>query len=494
MYLVDVCSIVENTFSKLEKQGLGEILHSDWLGLITIISGKDILVNIYKDYKNIGDSNIINVLTPIKEDIISLETSVVLSICENDINYNLILAPTWEQDYNKMFFVSCSIYEKYNEKDLNLLNLITNGSCENVILRSQIVKEKNYLQNIFDSTDLGLVSINLQGKITKVNKRIYAKLGIQEQDYIGKNFYDYISENQMNILKNDIDYITYNNKEIIYKNIIYINEFNKKIVVNVTVSPLIDGLKYVYGVVIAVNDVTKNIIFEKELEQVKAINLLGDVSAEIAHEIRNPLMGIRGCARILQKYIDKNSKQYDYIESIIKEVDRANETIEKFLAYSRMNKEDTYTFVDLNEVLEKCSDLIFFYKENKYIVVKRDLCKNLPHVKVNVVRLQQAFINIFINAVQAIEFEEVGIITVSTSYLENQKEVIVEILDNGVGIPPDKIDEIFDPYFTTKKDGTGLGLSITKKIIEKNCGEIYVSSEENLGTKFKIIFQYKEMM
>lgn len=492
MYHIDITYDVKNTFSKLQKFGLDKILHSDWLGLITITKEKNIFVNSANDYNNIGSSNVLNILTTIKDNIVNIQTSKIFSSTENSSIYNLIITLIYEYDCNKIFLVSCSLNEKYDDNNLNVLNLIKKISYENVILNNEIVKEKNFLQNIFDSTELGLISINLQGKITKVNKKICDMLGMLQEDYIGENFYDYVSENQLKILKKDIDYIIYNNKEITYENIIYKNKLNQKIVLDITISPLIDGLKYVYGVVIAVNDVTKIKIFEKELEQVKRINLLGDISAEIAHELRNPLMGIRGCARILQKGINKNSKQYNFIESIVSEVDSVNETIERFLAYSRMNKEDTYTLVDLSEVLDKCSDLIFFYKENKYIVVKKELCEKLPRIKGNVVRLQQAFFNIFINSIQAIKNE--GIITISTSYLENKKQVIVEISDNGIGIGDSNVTEIFDPYFTTKKDGTGLGLSITKKIIEKNGGEICVSSKENSGTKFQIIFQYKEML
>ena len=487
MYNTDVYSIVKDAFSKLEKLGLREILHSDWIGLITINSEGKLSLNISADYKNIGSLNIINLLTSIKGDISNLKMSDVLSIYENDVNYNFILAPIWEESHNKIFFIGCDLNKKYNENDLKLFNLIKTGTYENILLNYKLVKEKNYLQNVFDSTDLGLISINLQGIITKVNKKIYVILDIEKQDYIGKNFYEYLPENLTKTLKKDISYIIYNNKEITYNNIIYKNKSNEKILINATISPLIDGLKYVYGVVISLNNVTKAKIFEKELEQVKNINVLGDISAEIAHELRNPLMGIRGCARILQKGIDKNSKQYNFIESIVREVDSANETIERFLAYSSMNKEDIYTLVDLNEVMDKCSNLIYFYKENKYIVVKKDFCKGLPRIKGNVVKLQQAFINILLNSVQAIKDE--GIITVSTSYLEPREEVIVEISDNGIGIAPDKIDKIFNPYFSTKKDGTGLGLSITKEIIKENAGEIHVSSDEYLGAKFQIIFK-----
>ncbi|MGV8981015.1 two-component system sensor histidine kinase NtrB [Clostridium sp.] len=492
MYRCNVYSTLKNSFNKLENLGLGEILHSDWIGLITIDSKNNIIINNSADYKNIGNSNIINLLTTIKEEIFDLETRAVRSIYENHANYYFILAPLWEEGHIKILFVGCNLDKKYNESDLDLLNLISTGSYENVILKNEIEKEKNYLQNIFDSTDSGIISIDLEGKITKVNKKIYAKFGIEELNYIGKNYYDYIAENQVSILKKDIDNIIHNNVVISYENIIYKNMFNKKIVINATVSPLIDGLKYVYGIVISANNVTKAKISEKELEQVKLTNFLGDVSAEIAHEIRNPLMGIRGCARILQKGIDKNSKQYNFIESIVSEVDSVNEIIEKFLAYSRINKDDTNTLVDLNEVLDKCSDLIVFYKEEKYIVVKKNLSEKLPRIKGSVVKLQQAFINILINAVQAIEDE--GIIIISTSYLEHRKEVIVEISDNGKGIAQDKVDDIFDPYYSTKEDGTGLGLSITKKIIKKSGGEIYISSKEDLGTKFQIVFQFKEMM
>ncbi len=491
MYHFNLTYDVKNTLNKLQKIGLDKILHSDWLGLITVTEEGRILANNVNDYKNIDDLKILNLLSSKEIDIISFEKGTILSVEENGVNYNLILGVVCEYDSSKTVLISCSLNEKYNENDLIAFNLLKKVSYENVILNNEIVKERNCLQNIFDSTDLAFISINLQGEIIKVNKRIYNELGVREE-IIGKSFYDYVNESQRRVLIKDINYVIFNNKRKTYKDITYENKTHEKLILDVTISPLIDGQNYVYGVVIVFTDLTKTRILEKELEQVKKTALLGNVSADIAHEIRNPLMGIRGCARILQKGIDKNSKQYKFIESIVTEVDRANETIERYLSYSRMNKEDTLTLIDLNEVLEKSSDLIFFYKGNKYINVEKKLSKNLPRIKGNVVRLQQAFINIFINSVQAIENE--GSITISTNYIEDKEEVIVEISDNGSGIPKDNIKEIFDPYFTTKKDGTGLGLSITKKIVKKNGGEIFVSSNKNWGTKFKIIFQYKEMI
>ncbi len=492
MYYSDISCNVKNTFIRLDKLGFNKILHSSWIGLITVTQNGKLVLDGSKDYENIGTSNVVNLLIGIKDELQVLEESKIVSGERDGNKYNLIISPIREYNSYKIFFVTCSLSKEYNADDLDILNLITKISYENVLLNNEVEKERNYLQNIFDSTESAFIILSLTGEITKVNKSVYDELGIHHQDLIGKSFYDYVSGNQKRVLQKDIISIIHSNKRISYKDIIFVNKVSGKIVVNVTVSPLNDGQNHVNGVVIVVTDVTKKKILEKELEQVKQIALLGDVSADIAHEVKNPLMGIRGCARILQKNIEKNTKQHDFIESIITEVDRANEAIEQFLSYARMNKEDSNTLIDINGVLEKCSDLLFFYKENKYIIVNKDLSQKLPRIKGNVVRLQQAFINILINSIQAIKVE--GIITIKTYCLETMKEIVVEISDNGVGIGPDKIDRIFDPYFTTKEEGTGLGLSITKKIVEKNDGEISVSSEENSWTKFKITFPYKELI
>ncbi len=492
MYFFNITYDVENRLNYLRESGFDKILHSDWLGLITITNEKRVIVNSVNDYKYLGSTNIIKLLTLEEIDLINFNKGTFFTVTENNVDYNLILGVVCEWEGNKTVLVSCSFDKKYDEKELIIFNLLKKISYENVVLSNQMIKEKNYLQNIFDSTELGFISINLQGEIIKVNKIIYDELGVQSQDIIGKSFYGYLTSFQRKKMEKDIEYITFNNKRVTYKDIIFENKLGEKMILNMTISPLIDGQNHVYGVVIVITDITKTIILEKELEQVKKISLLGDVSSNIAHEIRNPLMGIRGCARILQKGIDKNNQQYEFMESIISEVDSANSVIERFLSYSRMNRNDTFTLIDLNEALEKCSNLIFFYKENKQIVVKKYLCENSPRIKANIVKLQQAFLNIFINSVQAIEDE--GTITIKTSYDEIKKEIVAEISDTGCGIENDKIKGIFDPYITTKRDGTGLGLSITKKIIENNGGKIFVNSKKNLGTDFKIVFQYKEMV
>ncbi len=212
--------------------------------------------------------------------------------------------------------------------------------------------------------------------------------------------------------------------------------------------------------------------------------LLGELAAGVAHDIKNPLMSIRGCARLLEKNMIGHSYEMEFLRPIITEADRINEVIEQMLSYVYLTKEDSYDLVDLNAILDKCLNVIRFHKKTKQVILEKKLDPEIPFISGNNVELQQAFVNILINAMQAIEEE--GRVVVETRYQKETDEIKITIADTGAGISPENMGRVFRPFFTTKKDGNGIGLSIVERVIKKHGGKIQLSSSPDVGTEFML--------
>jgi two-component system, NtrC family, sensor kinase len=225
---------------------------------------------------------------------------------------------------------------------------------------------------------------------------------------------------------------------------------------------------------------------------------LGKMAAGIAHEINNPLAVIGEKAGWMKDLLgeedvsqSENFKEFeDSIRKIEYHVERAKKVTHRLLGFAR-RMEPLQETVDVNKTLDETID--FLENESRYrnIDLQSDYAPDLPKIISDSSQLQQVFLNILNNAIDAIGKN--GEVMIRTRYLSKNSEISVEIIDNGPGIPKEKIDKIFDPFFTTKEvgKGTGLGLSIVFSILEKLGGRIMVASEEGKGTTFTIYLPTK---
>lgn len=213
---------------------------------------------------------------------------------------------------------------------------------------------------------------------------------------------------------------------------------------------------------------------------------LGEMATGLAHEIRNPLGAIKGAAQYLQVEPSIEERK-EFLSIIIEEVDRLNHVVSQFLDYARPFKKNI-TLCEINKILEKTYALIKAEGIPEQIKVILDFEENLPLIHADAEQLRQVFLNLFLNAIQAMP--EGGSLVVSTT-LENDPDktgtyLSIKFIDTGVGIPADHIDKLFNPFFTTKKEGTGLGLAICHRIIEGHGGAIEVSSQIGKGSQFVV--------
>lgn len=227
---------------------------------------------------------------------------------------------------------------------------------------------------------------------------------------------------------------------------------------------------------------------EEQLRRADRLSTLGQLSASLAHELRNPLGSIRGAAEILKDDYRPGDRKYEFCEILVKESERLDNVVEGFLGMVRRQPVET---LDCDVADELRAVTLLLSTEAKQRGVRLELeAERLPTVKGDPEKLRQAFMNIILNAVQATPAG--GKVTV-TAVLEKTAgngpgAVTVSVADTGPGIEPERRERIFEPFFTTKAGGTGLGLAITKKIIDGHGGRIDVESTPGNGTVFRLTF------
>ena len=217
--------------------------------------------------------------------------------------------------------------------------------------------------------------------------------------------------------------------------------------------------------------------------QTEKLSALGRMAAGIAHEINNPLGGILLFSTNLFKKVTEEGPFKEGLEIIINETMRCKTIIQDLLEFSR-EKEPEKTFANINNIIEKTLSMLENEFRLHHIRVETHLSSELPDILVDVNQMHQVFVNLLLNAVEAIQ--DNGVISIRSQIDPAQRCVRVEIADNGCGIPPEHISKVFEPFFTTKAKGTGLGLAVSYRIVRNHHGDIKVSSQPGQGTRFTI--------
>ncbi|MDF2570624.1 MAG: sensor signal transduction histidine kinase, partial [Sporomusa sp.] len=236
------------------------------------------------------------------------------------------------------------------------------------------------------------------------------------------------------------------------------------------------------GAIAICHDVTEHEKLRKDMIRLDRLNIVGQMAASVAHEVRNPMTVIRGYIQnIAKKTGGAYSSQFDII---IEELDRANRIISDFLSLAR----DKYV-EKKRESLSKIVRDIFPLVESEALARKIScnvqLGEDLPMLLLNSEETKQLILNLSMNALDAIEEGE---LTISCTYNNQTSEVELEVRDTGCGMDPTDIEKVFEPFYTTKKNGSGLGLSICKSIVERHGGCISVQSVKGKGSLFVIRF------
>lgn len=250
------------------------------------------------------------------------------------------------------------------------------------------------------------------------------------------------------------------------------------------------------GALLWIHELSMERAFREENRVLDRLSMMGTLASGLAHEIRNPLGGIRAAAQMLQRDL-VSAEDLEYAHMIVSEVDRLNQLVTQLLDFSKP-KQAKKSPVNINQIL---SELLVLQKpelEKRNIVLKQEFDPSLPPVYGHEPSLKQALLNLLKNALEAME-QKGGRLKVCTGYISDYRMQVgdgkptpmaqVSIADTGVGIPEENLNSLFTPFFTTKAKGTGLGLMMTQRILKEHESLLRVSSKVGEGTTFKVLLK-----
>lgn len=262
--------------------------------------------------------------------------------------------------------------------------------------------------------------------------------------------------------------------------------------VNLTVSPLQDRYDRFLGTILLARDLTYRKEMEEDLQRADRLALLGTLAAGLAHEIKNPLGGIKGAAQLLKRGVSHDPSLGEYADIVVKEVDRVNRLIEQLMDLSQPARYD-FEAVNIHEILDEVLLLEREAVADWSVAVRKNFDPSLPPIHGDRSRLTQVFLNLAKNALQAMGGR--GTLTVTTrmetdfhirEHGRRGKFIWVDFEDDGPGIKDEDLPNIFSPFFSTKNNGTGLGLAVCYRIVKEHGGLIRVDSREGAGASFKV--------
>lgn len=223
----------------------------------------------------------------------------------------------------------------------------------------------------------------------------------------------------------------------------------------------------------------------EQMERADRLASMGEMSAGIAHEIKNPLTGIAAAITIINEDLEQSDPRKEILQEILEQIKRLDKTVNDLLFFGKPGDPE-FVYADVNAIVQKTLWFAAQHRGGKGVDKRLELAENLPPVFVDPKLIQQVFLNLILNAVQAMQGGGTLTVTTSAASHDGRGWVRTVIADTGPGIPPQILGKIFTPFFTTKAQGTGLGLAICHKLITQHHGTISVNSEDGRGTEFII--------
>jgi two-component system sensor histidine kinase HydH len=343
--------------------------------------------------------------------------------------------------------------------------------------RSSLSRIRAFSDSLVENMPMGLVAVDETGRIVAFNQTAESILGRTATDVIGQRADGILPETCRDFiepLKRD--------RRIVIGEIDCPVTDGRTIPLDVIATVLQEHGKAA-GIILLFRDITEVRRLKKEIARSQHLASLGSLAAGVAHEIRNPLSSIKGFATYFRQRYRDNPEDEKTAGIMIQEVDRLNRVISQLLDYARpmtMQRQE----VSIQDSIRHSLRMIEAQAREKGILLRADLGADIAPISVDPDRMHQVFLNLYLNALGAMQAG--GVLSV---FLEKQSDgrIRIGIQDTGIGIQPEDLGRIFDPYFTTKPSGAGLGLAIVQKIIDAHNAEIQVASTPHGGTTVTIL-------
>lgn len=356
----------------------------------------------------------------------------------------------------------------------------------------EIQRLQDYTEKLMITMADGLLSVDMKGTVVTINPAARTLLGLSAVNKIeGKNIAAILGESSQLVLL--VQKIIHQSAPVSQREIEIRKDSEVKTIL--LSSSILHGAKGTpLEIILNLHDITELKKLEARIRQSERLAGLGTLAAGMAHEIRNPLSAIKTFVQLLPRKVDKPGFLEKFNRTVPRETERINVLVEELLELSRIPKYEFAT-TDINGLLRQSIDTIDEVLQRSNIEYHQDLQDNLPLVQADSNQLTKAFINLIRNAIQAMPTG--GRLSIKTFFEDSADDgklavtstngkVLITFQDTGQGITSKELQQIFNPFFTTKDSGTGLGLPITHKVITEHHGQIDVQSIKGQGTTFTI--------
>ena len=375
----------------------------------------------------------------------------------------------------------------YADCDLETLQQIANRiavAIQNAQLFKEVQKSEEKYRSLINKANDAIFIINADnGEIIEANPKAEELTGYKNSELAGKKIWEIHPQEEMESAKGLFQLVSSQGSGV-YDDMSFTRKDKSRVFVDVSAAVIEYGDTKVIQRIC--RDVTERKELQRQLTQSNKLAAVGELSAAIAHEIRNPLGGISTSVGILKDSLDLDGEEKELLDIISNESERLNSVISDFLKFARP-QEPHLEEVDGNELLKETM-LLLKEKIQKSVELGMKLCEDLPSIDADLSQLKQVFINIVLNALESMEAS--GRLEISSEIkgkIHKRKCISISFSDTGKGIDQDKLEKIFQPFYSDKENGTGLGLSICHRIIQNHRGDIIAESKPGVGSKFTIL-------
>ncbi len=387
------------------------------------------------------------------------------------------------------YFVFSLYYKQdgpVNPDNLQWLYINTQFKYAYTLLNNEAIQERELSENIIDSIGATILVMDLRGHLVSIHGDLESTFGADFSGLTDPALLESASSYSWRQLTTAFQEVLGTGDKRQLDNLVF-HKGDVEHIINATLSPLRDSKDQIAGAVLVGSDVTELRYMEHELQQTKQFGLLGQISAGLAHDVKNPLMNITGCARALIKNAQLPPEHMELLNIIVHEGGRINEVIEQMLSFGKVTAPREPAELNINGLLANCGDIIHRQKSVKRIDVVQDLDPRIPPITGDSNSLQQAFLNILVNALEAIS--ETGTVRVVSRLLDGGA-IRVTIQDDGCGVPEQDLRKLFAPYYSTKSQSgsSGLGLFLAKRVFDQHGASITMESRARQGTRVIITF------
>jgi two-component system NtrC family sensor kinase len=348
----------------------------------------------------------------------------------------------------------------------------------------ELSRLKEFSESIIESVNVGILAVDFDGRITTWNSALEEIFGIARERALRRSIHDTLDRDLIDTIQNVIGQDGWALRETrhLYKYNAS-TEDGRPLTLNISLAPFEAARGVVTGTLVVVENVTERAQLEEQLLQREKLSSIGLLAAGVAHEVNTPLAGISSYAQMLLQQVPDQDPKRKLLEKIHTQTLRASGIVNNLLNFSRTG-DAQFREVDLNRVLDDTLQLLEPQLRNARLEIVRNFGDDLPAAYGNASKLQQVFMNLVLNARDAMPAG--GRLTINTRLVDTS--LVVDFRDTGSGIAPENIARIYDPFFTTKEvgQGTGLGLALSYGIIQEHGGRIFVESRPGEGAHFTL--------